>query len=82
MTDTLFNIEPTTPKWQELADLHGIECYYQESGHMLVWRYRARTGRDETGGRNNSYPSFETLWVADGFDMTRSNFKYWAMCPC
>ena len=24
MTDTLFEIEPTRPKWQELADLHGI----------------------------------------------------------
>lgn len=22
--DTLFEIEPTTPKWRELADLHGI----------------------------------------------------------
>ena len=38
MTDTLFNIEPTTPRWAELADLHGIECTYREPGHLPpIW---------------------------------------------
>ena len=37
--DTLFNIEPTTPRWVELAELHGIECYYYEPAHLLpIWR--------------------------------------------
>ena len=37
--DTLFEIEPTTPKWRELMDLHGIECHYIESGHLPpIWR--------------------------------------------
>ena len=30
--DTLFNIEPTTPRWVELADLHGIEYDTQANG--------------------------------------------------
>ena len=34
MTGALFDIAPTTPKWEELADLHGIECTLREPDHL------------------------------------------------
>ena len=34
MTDTLFDIPQSTPKWQELADMHGIGCAYREPDHL------------------------------------------------
>lgn len=34
----LFNIEPTAPRWQELADTHGIAATYdEESGEWTAW---------------------------------------------
>jgi hypothetical protein len=34
MTDTLFEIPETTPKWQELADIHGIICGLREPDYL------------------------------------------------
>ena len=34
----LFQIEPTVPKWRELADLHGITATLrEESGEWTAW---------------------------------------------
>lgn len=36
--DNLFNLEPQTPRWQELADTHGIAATYdEESGEWTAW---------------------------------------------
>lgn len=36
--DDLFNIEPTAPKWRELADLHGITAnLIKETGEWTAW---------------------------------------------
>ena len=36
--DDLFNIEPTAPKWQELADIHGITAnLIKETGEWTAW---------------------------------------------
>ena len=34
MTDCLFEIPESTPRWQELADAHGIECTYRTPPHL------------------------------------------------
>jgi hypothetical protein len=34
----LFNIEPTTPRWQQQADTHGITATYDdETGQWTAW---------------------------------------------
>ena len=55
MTDALFDIEPTTPRWQELADLHGITCHRTESHYLppvciaeLEWFGKTETDQAET----------------------------------
>ena len=36
--DDLFNIEPTAPRWRELADMHGITAnLIEETGEWTAW---------------------------------------------
>lgn len=36
--EDLFNIEPTTPRWRELADTHGITAnLIEETGEWTAW---------------------------------------------
>ena len=36
--EDLFNIEPTAPKWRELADMHGITAnLIEETGKWTAW---------------------------------------------
>lgn len=55
MTDILFDIEPVTPRWKELAELHGISCNYMEPHHLppiwlaeIEWFGNTETDQAET----------------------------------
>lgn len=47
----LFDIEPTVPKWRELADLHGIFTtdYNEDSGTWVAWIDWFRSVEHESG---------------------------------
>ena len=35
----LIHVEPTRPKWADLAEVHGITCNYIEAGYLPpVWK--------------------------------------------
>lgn len=55
MSDILFDIEPVIPKWEELADLHGITCHFTESHYLppvhiaeLEWFGKTESDQAET----------------------------------
>jgi hypothetical protein len=55
MSDTLFDIPETVPRWREFADLHGITCHRTESHYLppvyiaeLEWFGRTETDQAET----------------------------------